>query len=203
MAGPDFEIDELTIERQCDNTGEPRFKKFVENFRWAKGNILFVGLNVQGSNNNFGRTPEMDKEYYERNDAVNAYLRESFAHAKKNRNLAIVINIQANPRFDVKKDADPSKDGYRDFRAVLEKETLAFKGKPVILVHGDSHYFRIDKPLYSSKSRRRIENFTRVETFGSPDVHWLLATVDYSNPNLFIFEPRIVKSNMIDHLNDE
>ncbi|MBT4484106.1 MAG: hypothetical protein HOC71_10575 [Candidatus Latescibacteria bacterium] len=190
----------LRVERQSDNPQEPRFGKYSDNFYWVYGNIMFVGLNVQGSNNNLGRTPRMDKEFNERNDAVNAFMHDAFALAKKNKNLAIVITIQANPRFDRPKN-DPKPDGYKDFRREIEVETLAFDGKPVILVHGDSHYFRIDKPMKSSKSKRRIENFTRVETFGTPDVHWLLVTVDYDNPNLFIFEPRIVRENIIDHSN--
>jgi len=190
----------MPIERQSDVTSELRFEKYVENFRWTMENILFVGLNVQGSNNNLGRTPEMDAEYRERNEAVNTFLRESFALAKKNGNSAVVIAIQADPRFETSRNTDPAVDGYRDFRAVLEEETIAFGGKPVVLVHGDTHYFRIDKPLYDSKNGRRIENFTRVETFGTPDVHWVLATVDFSNPNLFVFEPRMVEGNIVDHL---
>lgn len=51
----------------------------------------------------------------------------------------------------------------------------------------------------STRSGRRIENFTRVETFGSPDVHWLRATVDFHDPNLFSFRPEIVKQNLVDH----
>jgi len=189
----------LKMERQSDNPGDPRFKKYVENFRWIYGTIMFVGLNVQGSNNNLGRTPEMDREFIERDDAVIAFMRESFALAKKNGSPGIVITIQANPQFDRRKD-DPRPDGYKKFRSVLEEETLGFGGKPVILVHGDSHYFRIDKPMKASTSGRRIENFTRVETFGAPDVHWILATVDYNDPNLFRFEQRIVKGNLINHL---
>lgn len=42
--------------------------------------------------------------------------------------------------------------------------TIAF-GKPVAYVHGDSHYFRIDKPLLDANGIRAL-NFTRVETFG-------------------------------------
>ncbi len=188
----------LKMERQSDNPGERRFSKYSDNFRWEFGNIMFVGLNVQGSNNNLGRTPEMDREFRERNDAVNAFLGESFSLAKKKKNLAVVIIIQANPRFENPAE-NPDLDGYRDFRSVLEEHTLAFDGKPVVLVHGDSHYFRIDKPMKGTKSGRRIENFTRVETFGTPDVHWILATVDNKNPNLFIFEQRIVKENIIEH----
>lgn len=188
----------LPMERQSDNPADPRFSDYSDNFRWEYGDIMFVGLNVQGSNNNLGRTPEMDAEFRERNAAVNAFLRESFGLARSKDHLAIVIVIQANPRFE-NPAGDPALDGYRNFRAVLEEETLDFDGRPVILVHGDSHYFRIDKPMRGSVSNRRIENFTRVETFGAPDVHWLLATVDYDNPNLFVFEQRIVKGNIIDH----
>ncbi len=187
----------LSVERQSDSASDPRYRIFVENFRWVYGDIMFAGLNVQGSNNNFGRTPEMDEEFKLRNEAVNSYMRESFAQAKKNGNRGIMICIQANPQFERK--PDTPNDGFRDFRAALEEETLGFDGKPVALLHGDSHYFRIDKPMKSSVSRRRIENFTRVETFGSPDVHWILATVDLDDPNLFRFEQRIVKGNAVDH----
>jgi hypothetical protein len=68
-------------------------------------------------------------------------------------------------------------------------------GKPVVLVHGDSHYFRLDKPLVDARNQR-VMNFTRVETFGPPDMHWVRATVDSSDPNLFRFEPVVVKANV-------
>jgi hypothetical protein len=35
----------------------------------------------------------------------------------------------------------------------------------VVRVHGDSHYFLVDKPLLDPQGRR-VENFTSVETFG-------------------------------------
>jgi hypothetical protein len=34
-----------------------------------------------------------------------------------------------------------------------------------------------------------------VETFGSPDVHWVRATVDTRDPEIFSFEPEIVEEN--------
>ena len=42
--------------------------------------------------------------------------------------------------------------GFNDFLAALEAETIAFGG-PVVLVHGDSHYFRIDKPMIGYAKR--------------------------------------------------
>ena len=177
-----------SLERQSDNPGDPGYGIFSENFRWVYGNVMFVALNIQGSNNNLGRTPEMDEEYYLRNSACNAFMRESFNLAEENGNPGVMIIIQANPGFEA---TPEERTGFNDFLTVLLEETLDFN-KPVVLVHGDTHYFRIDKPLINSSSKRRVTNFTRVETFGAPDVHWIRATVDVNDPNLFSFKQGFV-----------
>jgi len=41
-----------------------------------------------------------------------------------------------------------------------------------------------------------VANFTRVETFGSRNTHWVRATIDVDDPNLFELEPRIVPGNV-------
>ena len=176
--------------------------------------MLFVTLHIVGSNNNFGRTPEMDAEYNERNAADLAWMKQAFELAKRNRNKAITILIQANPGFQnswpearfrryflnspIKRPEKRPQTGYDDFLAALETETLAFNG-PVLMVHGDSHIFRIDQPLVNSTTGRFIENFTRLETFGTPDVHWVRVIVDLNDPNVFTFKPEIVKKNLVDH----
>lgn len=180
----------LRFSQQSEN---PQYRQFKENIRWNYHNIMFVGLNVTGSNNNFGRTPEDDTEYRERNTANLAWIRESFALAKRNNSQGIMLIIQANPGFELEP-TNNQRTGYNDFINALESETLNFD-KQVVLVHGDSHYFRLDKPLLNSKNKRRIENFTRVETFGSPDVHWLRARVDPNDRNLFSFKQEIVELN--------
>src|SRR5260370_41719585 len=45
--------------------------------------------------------------------------------------------------------------GFDEFLAALEKETVAF-GKPVVYVQGDTHIFRVDKPLFGTTRRRII-----------------------------------------------
>ena len=90
-----------------------------------------------------------------------------------------------------------TKTAYDEFIRSLETETLQFSG-PVALVHDDSHIFRIDKPLLSSKTGRVIENFTRVETFGTPDVHWVRVIADLNDPSIFTFKPEIVTKNVVD-----
>jgi hypothetical protein len=104
-----------------------------------------------------------------------------------------MLAIQANPGFFEL--LPQERTGYEDFLAVLEEEIVAF-GKPVVLVHGDTHTFRVDKPMTSSRTGERVENFTRVETFGSPDVNWVRATVNTSNPDeTFAFQPEIIEEN--------
>jgi hypothetical protein len=57
------------------------------------------------------------------------------------------------------------------------------------LRRGDTHFFKIDKPLYGQANLRR--NFTRVQAFGSPNVHWVKVNVDPRSRNVFSFAPVI------------
>ena len=61
---------------------DPQFGKFRENLRWSMGGVTFVTLHIVGSNDNFGRTPEMDAEHRERKAANIVWLRKSFSEAK-------------------------------------------------------------------------------------------------------------------------
>jgi len=202
----------MRLVRQSEDT---RYAKFRENVRWTYGGVQFVTLHMIGSNNNLGRTPKMDAEYAERNAANLVWMREAFELANRNGNKAIMIIAQANPQFEntwsaklqgrymlkglgIKPPKQRRATGFDEFLAALEKETLAF-GKPVVYVHGDTHTFRVDKPLVGSTSRRMIENFTRMETIGYKNTHWIRAIVDPGNPSVFSFRQQIVKENMVKH----
>jgi hypothetical protein len=167
---------------------------YPENVRWSYGGVTFIGLNIPGSNNNLGRTPEDDAEYAARNEANLGWMRENFDRARADGSSAIMIVMQANPGFELPPEL---RTGYNDLLAVLEEETVAF-GKPVVLTHGDTHTFRVDKPMASSTTGERTENFTRVETFGSPDVNWVRTTVDASDPEVFAFRPEVVEENTVE-----
>ncbi len=183
----------LILTRQSEN---PQFAKYRENVRWNYHGIVFFAINMPGSNNNFGRTPEGDREYADRNAANLAWIKESFALAHGSNSKGIMLIAQANPGFELDP-ADKKRSGYNDFIAALETETRNFPGQ-VVFVHGDTHYFRIDKPLprFTDETQLpRLKNFTRVETFGAPNVHWLRAFYDPENPNLFEFKQQIVPEN--------
>jgi len=129
------------------------------------------------------------EEYTERNAANLAWMRESFALATQDGSPGLMLFLQGNPF------SDSHLNGFEEFLVALEEETLKF-GKPVVLAHGDSHYFRIDHPLPrpdpDGNRRPRIVNFTRVENFGSPDVSWVRGIVDPHDPKLFSFKPELL-----------
>ena len=98
-------------------------------------------------------------------------------------------------------ETDGLPDGFHDFLVALRDQVIAFR-KPVAYVHGDSHYFRVDKPFLDAQGRR-LENFTRVETFGdnqangNNDVNWLKVNVDARSREVFSYQPQIVPGNRV------
>jgi hypothetical protein len=198
----------MSVERQGK-----RGEKFVENVRFVFEGIVFVGLNVPGSNNNrvldakdcankSARTPaqcEADNaEYIERDAANIQWMQEAFAMAKERKAAGLVIVFQADPGFDLPETEEidetkaPEFSGYRNFMDRMVAETERYSGQ-VLMVHGDTHFFKIDMPLYSPT--KLLRNFTRLQTFGSPSIHWVKVSVDPRSPRVFAIEPIIVKQN--------
>jgi hypothetical protein len=186
----------------------------VENRRWNVGGVTYVTLNVQGSCNNLCDTAPDLAEYMARNHANIVWLQETFAVAKQTQSAAVMIISQADPGWDMSDptraplrdpktlaQADGQPDGFQEFLTALRDEVIAFR-KPVAYVHGDSHYFRVDKPLLDSQGRR-LENFTRVETFGdnqangTNDVQWVKAIIDARSPEVFSYQAQIVPANRV------
>lgn len=185
----------------------------VENRRWIAGNVVYVTLNVQGSCNNLCDTAPNPTEYAARNAANIAWMQEAFALAAQRKAAAVMIIAQADPGFDARSWDAPNRDpktltqigtdpdGYKEYLQALRAEVTAFR-KPVAYVHGDSHYFRVDKPFLDAQGRR-LENFTRVETFGNNaangnnDVQWVKVTVDPRSREVFSYTPVIVPANRV------
>ena len=184
----------------------------VENRRWTFGGVTYATLNVQGSCNNLCSTGPDPAEYAARNQANIAWMQQTFDEAKARHSAAIMFISQADPGWDLtdgtraplrdpqtlaETDGDP--DGFQEFLTALRDQVVAFR-KPVAYVHGDSHYFRIDKPFLDAKGQR-LENFTRVETFGdhqengNNDVNWIKVVVDPSSPEVFGYHEQIVPGN--------
>ena len=195
-AGAFDPLDRLARLRELFGTGESLGQRrlvferqsaaYPENVRWRHGAVWFVGLHVVGSGNNRGRNAEMDREYAGRTAANLAWLGDSFARAKKEQAAGVVVLFHGDPRFEARR-GSPARAGFDDTIAALEAEVRRFPG-PVALVHGDTHRFRIDHPLEDPATGRALERFTRVVTFGSPNVRWVLGRVDPAGPALIRFE---------------
>jgi hypothetical protein len=205
---PSFGQRTLRLEHQGPPAGT-----YAENTRWTYGDVVFLGLNIPGSNNNkVGTTDclssksvrtqadcDADNVEYQARDAANiAWLHDSFELARSQGLRGLMVVIQADMSFDLPETETfnertlPGFDGYNAFLAALVAETQAFAGQ-VVLVHGDIHFFKMDKPLVDQA--HLIPNLTRLETFGSPNVHWVKVTVDSHSRSLFRFEPMIVPGN--------
>jgi len=203
------------------SNASPISEACVENRRWTVGGVVYATLNIQGSCNNLCGDGFNSAEYTARNAANIAWMQETFTEAARRHAAAIMFISQGDPGFSkVEIDApqrDPatlaqisgpsstpaaaSFDGFQQFLVALRKQVIAF-GKPVTYVHGDSHYFRIDKPLMDPSGLIRLQNFTRLETFGdhaeggSTDVQWVKVLVDSSTPEVFAYQPQIVPANL-------
>jgi len=184
----------------------------VENRRWTLDGVTYATLNIQGSCNNLCDTAPDSAEYTARNQADIVWMQQTFDEAKARHSAAVMFISQADPGWDLTDgtraptrdpktlaEADGQPDGFQEFLLALRDQVIAF-GKPVAYVHGDSHYFRIDRPFLDSQGRR-LENFTRVETFGdhqengNNDVHWLKVLVDARSRNVFTYQEQIVPGN--------
>lgn len=150
---------------------ERQSRVYPENTRWRRGPVLFIALNVPGSENNIGPGPEPSTEYLARGRANAEWLAEGFARVRREKLPVLVIAIQANPDF-ARFNEGRAVRGYGEFLTQLRTETQRFSGQ-VVLLHGDTHHHRIDRPLHHAETGETLANFLRVETYGSPWMGWV------------------------------
>lgn len=176
-------LDHLKTKHQSD---DPAFAKYAENYRFTRSGVDFVVVHVVGSGNNYRTNePSAMTEYEERNKANLAFLKESFDQAIASDATAVALIIHANPNFETGRGK-----GFADFRDAVKGFLEVYK-KPVVCIHGDTHYYRIDKPI-KNRASQTVMHFTRMEVFGSPTVGGVIVTVDPSDSQVFGFRPYLV-----------
>lgn len=151
-----------------------------ENARWRWQGVVFATLNMPGSNNNLQQTPGAIAEHVARDALNTAWLEQTAAAAADAAGLVLLIH--ANPQWDARW-WEPT--GYDRFRAQLAEVAAAFAG-PLVVAHGDTHSFRIDKPF------ARAPHMTRVEVFGPPQRGAVIVDLDPGSPELFRFSPLLL-----------
>ena len=148
----------FTVEQQ-------RAAGYTEHLRWIAQEVVFATFNIPGPDNNATRMPEESRR---RTRAVLDWMEETFQVARERKLPAVVLAMQGN--------IWTGRPGYAAIVSALEKHARGYAGA-ILVVHGDTHWFRFDRPL----AGRGIDNVQRLEVFGSPFTAWTLVSVTIAN----------------------
>ena len=150
-------------------TSYPPADKFAACPLRTQGDVTFVTLHVIGSNNNLGRTPEMDAEYSKRNAANLAWMREAFDLATRSGSRAIMIVAQADPRFENTWPAYVQQRYMLEGLGLKSPEKRAFSRSNKMALEQQSCRNGLSewKPLTWRKSLKRLERVKGIEPSSS------------------------------------
>lgn len=173
----------LEVERQSE---DPTWAEFVEHQAWTHGGVLFLTAHIVGSRNGLagfdGRSERHDQEVARRTEAAVAWLGTQVARADTLGAAALVVAMHGNPFLDPP-GTDPT--GFEALLDALTTGARAFDG-PVLLVHGDTHTFRVDQPL-EGPDGEVVSRVTRLETYGDPALGWVQVGVRPEAPADSVF----------------
>lgn len=171
----------------------PDYSLYKENQRWHVGSVTFSMVHVVGTHNNLQEADSALDEFKKRNAANVAWLNETFNEAIAQKREGVVLFFHADPMFEA---APGDRFGFNPFIAELIRHAKRYKGK-ILLVHGDSHQFRVDYPLRDPKTGHLLPNVTRVIVFGDPDQYLTHITVQPHHEPLFVIEPLMNPANSL------
>ncbi len=182
----------IVLERQSDLADEAS-RTFVENQRWMHNGILFMTAHIVGSNNGFqSGKPASVAEFFARSSANRSWIEAGFRKASETGAKAVVLAIHADVFAGLEtRNIWPAQSGFGETMQLFRTLAESF-GRPVLLIHGDSHVFIIDQPFTSANPEnkgRRLDNVTRLEVYGAPEVHAVRILVDPDSPEIFGFAP--------------
>ena len=179
---------------------DPSYPNFVENQLWMESQVVFSAINIPGSNNDLvpwtnvtpAQAAQQQPEFLGRLSADLAWLYKTFTTAIANNAQGVVLAIQADMW-------DTSETDLSGFDTVVQRIAglaQAF-GRPVLLLEGDSHKFRVDHPftpgdpLYGRHPMGGLSapNVTRIVVEGSTNpTEYLRLTVDPASPQVFTWQ---------------
>jgi len=176
----------MTLERQSEV--DPKFETYVENARFTVQGVQFLTAHIVGSNNGLDpKDAAAIEEFNSRESAVVSWLEQGFAKATTEQAPAIVVMFHADVL-----DEKGSRSGFAEnsgFARVIGRALIPLAiefGRPVLVIHGDSHQFRVDNP-FRDTAGKPISNLARLEVFGATDTRAVKVTVDLSSRSVFGF----------------
>jgi len=187
----------------------PEDAQFVENVMWEESRVVFVTINMPGSNNDglkwtapFTDETARAREAAQRTLAALRWLRAAFAKAEEDDAKAVLIGLQAD-MWDPAAIGGDGLGNYATFVHELASLSRHFR-RPVLLINGDSHVFGSDRPLADPSSPTgqiygtpAVPNLMRVTVQGSTSApsEWLRLTIDPRAPEVFSWENVVYCAN--------
>jgi hypothetical protein len=186
----------MPVTSQAD---DPQFGEFVENVRWTHHGIVFATLHLVGLNPGSAETPRDTK----RMNAAIDWMQKAFQQAEEIDAAGIFLATQVDPWIfsglpGLLRQICPTCPLIRPSMMRLHNGLVDLakeSDRPIILAVGDTHVFRVDKPLYDTGDGKLVEQFTRLEVFGHPYVHWVRVKADLDTEEVFEIHQELVKAN--------
>jgi hypothetical protein len=176
----------------------PGYAELPENQAWVQARTVFATLHVVGSRNGlapwFGddTTDDLVDDPVRRLAEVEARTRAALDWVDAAFDLADFPNTRGVVLF-MQADTWPgsANDGFGEILSLIVERAVAFD-KPVLVVQGDSHRYRVDQPLLAGDPRHGIDlavpKLTRLVVEGETTSEWLKLRVDPKAPELFRWE---------------
>lgn len=167
-------------------------RPFVENVRWTQGRAVFTTLHVPGSNNDLepwfeasAPGPAQRAEHRSRLRADLEWLDQAFDAASAQGAAGVVVAMQADMWPPSVAGIETS--GYEAIIAKLAARARAFD-RPVLVLQGDSHVYRFDRPLLDATPP--VPNLIRLVVQGadSSPREWLRLNVAPSTREVFTWD---------------
>ncbi|WP_206171772.1 hypothetical protein [Thiorhodococcus mannitoliphagus] len=161
--------------------GQGLAETYPEIYSFVRDGVMIVALHVVGSdNNNRKRDAQAMADLRGRDQANAAMLDWAAAEAEARGVRAMVILFHADPLFERRR----ASKGFAATLDALVALSAKYSGQ-VLLVHGDTHRFRHDRPLRDPETGALIDRFERAEVPGSPRVGGLWISVQPGAPEPF------------------
>ena len=174
-----------TMPVESQSVVHPKFPRYIENQRWVIDEVLFITVHIVGSNNNFEtRDPKAVEEFFERDTANRAWINAGFDLASTRKIEAVIVAFQADVFESASHEATfPRHSGFLNVVGETLLPRAAQFGKPVLLINGDSHRFRFDRPF--SLNRNRLANVYQLIVPGAQDVRAVRVSIDTNSKEPF------------------
>lgn len=186
---PGMSLGAKPIPVQNQSVVMPTWGRYIENVRWLNQGVMFATVHIVGSNNNLeSRDIAANREFFERDAANVAWIQATFEQARLQQASAIVIAFQADVMETKTQWEDfPAFSGFRKSMAETLLPLAKNWGKPVLIVHGDSHQFKIDQPFQMDK--KTLTNVTRLIVPGASDVRAVKVNVSNAKFSFELISP--------------